>query len=163
MPNPETVTAGYGGLVTVSVVGQNGFAQAVNLSCGNLPSEVTCTFFTNPIAAGGGTTTLIVQTTAPHTCGTTAPYFAGGGAGPGIAPLALPALAGVLAMFVPGRRRWLRALMVAIVAAGAMQTIGCSTCTDLGTRPATYTIQVIGSAVGTSEVEMAPMTINVTI
>jgi hypothetical protein len=44
-----------------------------------------------------------------------------------------------------------------------MQITGCGTCTDLGTRPATYTIHVTGTASGTSEVESQAVAMNVTI
>jgi hypothetical protein len=66
-------------------------------------------------------------------------------------------------MFFPGRRRWLRALLVVIVAAGATQITGCGNCTDLGTRPNTYTIQVTGTAAGTGEVASQTITLNVII
>jgi hypothetical protein len=159
-PTPVSVGVGYATLLTVKVTGQNGFAQAVNLTCSNLPLEATCFFDTPQIATGGGTTELVVQTTAPHSCGTTQPYFLGSNGGPGIAPFAL---AGLLVLVLPGRRRWLRALVALIVVAAATQITGCGNCTDLGTRPATYTFQVTASSTGTSEVESQPVTITVTI
>jgi hypothetical protein len=159
-PTPVSVGVGYATLMTVKVTGQSGFAQAVNLTCSNLPLEATCFFDTPQIATGGGTTELVVQTTAPHSCGTTQPYFLGSNGGPGIAPFAL---AGLLVLVLPGRRRWLRALVALIVVAAATQITGCGNCTDLGTRPATYTFQVTASSTGTSEVESQPVTITVTI
>ncbi len=75
----------------------------------------------------------------------------------------LPALAGLIAIFVPGRRRWLRMLVALIAVAGAMQMTGCGNCTDLGTRPATYTIQVTGTAAGSGEVQSTSVTVNVVI
>jgi hypothetical protein len=166
-PTPVSVGVGYSSLFTVKVTGQNGFAQGVNLTCGNLPNEATCFFDNAQIAAGGGSTFLLVQTTAPHSCGTTQPYFLGGNGGnggaPGATPFVLPALASLLVLFLPGRRRWLRVLAVLIVVAGATQITGCGHCSDLGTRPATYTFQVTGSSTGTSEVHSQPVTITVTI
>jgi hypothetical protein len=163
-PNPATVGVGYSTLFTVTVTPQNGFSQSVNLACANLPSEVTCFFDTTSLLNGGGTTNLVVATTAPHSCGTTQPYFLGAnGGGPRIAPIALPALAGLLAMFLPGKRRWLRALIALAVAVTVTQMTGCGNCTDLGTRPATYTFQVTGSSATTSEVQSQPVTITVTI
>jgi hypothetical protein len=163
-PNPANAGVGYAAILSVSVTPLNGFAQNVNLACGNLPSEATCIFAPATIAGGSGTATLIVGTTAPHDCGTTQPYFLGGnGGGPGLAPLALPALAGLLAIFVPGKRRWLRALLAVLLAAGATQIVGCAICTDLGTKPATYTFQVTGTAADASEVESQAVTFNVTI
>jgi hypothetical protein len=166
-PNPVNIGVGYTTGLTVTV--SPGYSQAVTLSCGELPYEATCNFSAPVIPAGGGSVTMFVGTTAPHTCGTTQPYFLGSNRnGPALAPFALPALAGVLAIFLPGRRRWLRLLVVVIVATGAMQMTGCGHCTDLGTRPNTYTIQVTGSAPGTGpstppEVQTVPVTINVVI
>ena len=163
-PNPLSVGVGYAAILTVSVTPLNGFAQDVDLACGNLPSEATCTFSSPTIPGGSGSSTLIVGTTAPHDCGTTQPYFLGGnGGGRGLTPLALPALAGLLAIILPGKRRWLRALVAVLLAAGATQIVGCSTCTDLGTRPATYTFQVTGTAADGSASGSQAVTFNVTI
>jgi hypothetical protein len=138
--------------------------QVVFLNLSGLPIEATCTFVYPSIPAGGGTTALLLGTTAPHSCGTTQPYFLGErGGGPGLGTLAVPALAGLVAVFVPGRRRWLRGLMAIALATAAMQLSGCGNCTDLGTRPGTYTIQVIGASAGTSEVESQIVTVTVTI
>jgi hypothetical protein len=163
-PNPVTAGVGIAAALNIKVTPLNGFAQGVNVSCSNLPSETTCTFLNGFIAPGAGGTTLFVTTTAPHSCNATQPYFLGSnGGGSGIAPLALPAIAGLLVTFLPGRRRWLRALVAILVAAAASQVTGCGNCTDLGTRPATYTFQVTGTATGTSEVESQAVTLNVTI
>ena len=163
-PNPVSAGVGLGTLLLVTVTPQNGFSQGVNLTCSNLPNEASCIFVNPAIAAGGGATTLIVETTAPHTCGTTAPYFYGGtGKGPLAAPFALPALAGLMLLIVPGRRRWLRALVAMAVVAAITQISGCGTCTDLGTRPATYTFQVTGTAASSSTATTQTVTMNVTI
>ena len=173
---PATVQAGvgYATALTITVVPQNGFSQAVNLSCGALPYETTCAFLNTSIANGSGTTTLFVIPTAPHDCGGTQPYFLGrlrGGAGRVVgrashmAPLAAPALAGLVMLFVPGRgrRRLLRMLVVVVAAAAAMQMMGCGHCTDLGTRPATYTFQVTGTAAGSGEAQSQTVTLNVVV
>jgi hypothetical protein len=162
-PNPVTIGVGYGAILTVTVTPQNAFSQGVNLTCSNLPAEATCTFLNPSIAAGGGSTSLVVQTTSPHTCGTTTPYFYGSaGKGP-LAPFALPALAGLVLLFVPGKRRWLRALLAVAAVAAIAQISGCSTCTDLGTRPATYTFQVTGTAANSPTTQSQPVTMTVTI
>jgi len=163
-PNPVSVGVGYGAILSVTVAPQNGFSQGVNLTCTNLPTEASCTFLNPAIAAGGGATTLIVQTTSPHTCGTTTPYFYGGmGKGPLAAPFVLPALAGLALLIVPGRRRWLRALLAVVAIAAVTQISGCSTCTDLGTRPATYTFQVTGTAASSPTTQAQTVTMTVTI
>jgi hypothetical protein len=163
-PNPASAGVGYATLLTVTVTANNGFTEAVNLSCGNLPTEATCTFAPPATPSGGGITNLIVETTAPHSCGTTQPYFLGANrGGPHLAPFALPALAGLVAFLIPGKRRWLRSLMALIVVAAITQMTGCSTCTDLGTKPATYTFQVIGTSAVTGEVQSQTVTLNITI
>jgi hypothetical protein len=168
-PHPVGVEVGFGNLLSVTVTPANGFSQAVNLACGTLPTEMTCLFPDATVAAGGGPATLIVQTTAPHSCGSNVPYFEGenGGLGGRIFGrggfAALPALAGLIALFMPGRRRWLRMLVALIAVAGVMQMTGCGNCTDLGTRPATYTIQVTGTAAGSGEVQSTSVTVNVVI
>jgi hypothetical protein len=163
-PNPVSVGVGYAALLTVTVTPQNGFAEGVNLTCGNLPTEATCTFAPAAIASGGGTSQLIMLPTAPHSCGSNTPYFVGGnGGGPSTAPFVLPALAGLLTIFLPGKRRWLRALAVVLLAAGAAQIAGCGNCTDLGTRPGSYTFQVVGTSTGTGTTESQGVTLNITI
>jgi hypothetical protein len=161
-----TVTVGVGRSVSleIAITPLNGFPQGVVLGCSNLPPETTCTFANPVIPPGGGSTTLLLSTTAPHSCGSTQPYFEGGvGSGPGVAPLALPVLAGVVAVLLPGRRRWLRALIAIAAVAGVIQISGCGNCTDLGTRPNTYTIQVTGTAAGVTQVQTQNIVLTVTI
>jgi hypothetical protein len=163
-PNPLSLGVGTGAQLAVTVTQLTSFATAVDLSCSGLPTEATCQFVNAAIASGGGTTTLVLGTMAPHSCGSATPYFVGsngGGAG-----IAVPVLAGLIAVFVPGRRRrWLRGLIALAAVAAAMQLSGCGNCTDLGTRPGTYMVQVVGTATGsgTSEVEKAIVTFTVTI
>jgi hypothetical protein len=166
-PNPASVGVGNSSGLTVTVSALNGFNFGVNLACANLPAEMSCTFLNSTLTPGAttpGSTTLFVGTSAPHACGTTQPYFTGGNhGGPGLMPVALPSLAGLLALLLPGRRRWLRMLVAIVAVATAMQVTGCGNCTDLGNRPGTYTFQVTGTSTGTSEVESQTVTLNVTL
>ncbi len=130
-----TVGVGRSANLTVTVTPQSGFNLPVDLSCTHLPTESACTFGQHTIPAGGGTTTLQVSTIAPHDCGSSTPYFLGASFGLFLLPF--------------GKRKRLRGLMVALVALGTVSALtGCGTCTDLGTRPGSYTIQVIGTASG---------------
>ena len=146
-----STTVGVGRMTNlmVTVTTQPGFAQPVELSCADLPTEAACTFGTRTISAGGGATTLVVSTIAPHDCGSTTPYFAS---------FAGPMMAGMLLLFVPRRKRGMKGLLIALVAVcGIASLTGCGTCTDLGTKPGSYTIRVIGTAAGgvvTSKVRM---------
>ena len=140
--------------------------SSITLSCGNLPNESTCTFLSTVIPLSNGSTRLLLSTMAPHNCGGTQPYFTGSnGLTPTspLAPIAIPMLAGLAVIFIPGRRRWLRALIATVAIATAMQITGCGNCTDLGTQPKSYTLQIIGVAAGTNEQESQYVTLNVTV
>lgn len=160
-PATLDIGVGYTGAVNVTIVSNNGFNAPVNLSCGPLPNEARCTFV-NPTINGAGTTTLFIATSAPHDCNNSTPYFLGSNSGLGLRSLALPAMAGLIVFCVPGRRRWLRSLVMLVIVAGAMQTSGCGHCTDLATRPGTYTVTVNASTGGSSgQTQSQPVKIHV--
>jgi hypothetical protein len=138
----------------VAVAPQTGYMQPVQLSCADLPSEMACTFAARTIPAGGGTTTLQLSTTAPHSCA-----VAASGTTTASLPLAGTTLAALIILFIPGkRRRAVRGFLVGSVALCGMATLsGCGVCTDLGTKPGSYTIRVIGTSganVVTTQVQM---------
>jgi parallel beta-helix repeat protein len=165
---PSSLSVGVGGSLTVNIaVAALATPQIVTLACSNLPTETACSFANPVIPAAGGSTTLVISTTAPHDCGSSQPYFIGyrsHGTGGGPLAYALPALAGIAFVLIPGRRRWLRALMALIAIAVAMQITGCGNCTDLGTRPNTYTIQITGTASGAgAPAELQNVVLNVTL
>jgi hypothetical protein len=141
-----TVGVGRTADLIVSVSSPQGvIPPAVQLSCSGMPWESACTLGVQTIPAGGGSTTLQVSTMAPHDCGSTTPYFLSAGM-----PFAGPALAGLMVLFVPGKKRrgW-KGLLIALIAICGMTALtGCGTCTDLGTRPGSYTIKVIATAIG---------------
>ena len=136
---------GVGGMANlqVAVAPQTGYMQPVQLSCADLPSESACTFAAHTIPAGGGTTTLQLSTMAPRSC-----EVAASGSTTASLPFAGTTVAALLVLFVPGkRRRAIKGLLVALIALGGMSTLsGCGACTDLGTKPGTYTIRVIGTS-----------------
>jgi hypothetical protein len=138
-----TPTVDIGGVVnlTVTVAPQQGSLGPVQLSCAKLPEESACTFGEGTLSANGGTTTLQISTMAPHSCATeTSSVGSFGG----------PVLAGLLLLALPWRRRRpLRGLLLLLVAASGVASLsGCGNCTDLGTRPGDYTVQVIGATAG---------------
>jgi len=94
---------------------------------------------------------------APHDCGSTTPYSAG-------LPFAGSTVAGLLIMLVPGRRR-LKGTLACLVALAGLTTItGCGNCTDLGTKPGTYTFNVIGTSTGApSAVVSQKVTLKITL
>jgi hypothetical protein len=152
-PSPVTLAAGATANLMVTVVALNGYNQSITLGCANLPSEATCAFANTVIPAGGGSTTLLLSTTGPHACGSTQPYGVGsiGPMGlPVMAPFAGSVLVGLGVFLLPGRRRWLRALLVTAAITCTLQMTACGNCTDLGTRPNTYTLQVNGTALSST-------------
>jgi len=147
-----TITVAAGDTVSVPVAMKmtSGMAKAVNLSCSGLPEEASCSYVPGSAAANTAQmATLRISTAAPRDCGASTPY--GAPTKSAAVPMAGPALAGILLLMAPRRRRALRGLLVVLCTVGAMGVMsGCGTgnCTDLGTRPGTYTITVTGSAGG---------------
>jgi Bacterial Ig-like domain (group 3)/FG-GAP-like repeat/FG-GAP repeat len=136
---------GVGGVASlqVAVAPQTGYMQPVQLSCADLPSEAACTFAAHTIPAGGGTTTLQLSTSAPRSCA-----VADTGTTTANLPFAGTTLGALIVLFIPGkRRRAIKGLLVALIALCGMATLsGCGACTDLGTKPGSYTIRVIGTS-----------------
>jgi hypothetical protein len=146
-----TVVAGETAVVPVKVQAGSGFAKAIALSCSGLPDEASCSSATATAAsAATSSLTLKIKTAAPRDCGASSPY--GSSSPTASLPVAGPVLAGLLLALIPRRRRAIKGLLAALCAVTAMAAItGCGTgnCTDLGTRPGTYTIIITGSTGGT--------------
>jgi hypothetical protein len=136
---------GVGGVASlqVAVAPQTGYMQPVQLSCADLPSEAACTFAAHTIQAGGGTTTLQLRTMAPRSCA-----VADSGSSAAGLPFAGSVVAALLVLFIPGkRRRGIKGLLMALIALSGMVALsGCGACTDLGTKPGSYAIRVIGTS-----------------
>ncbi len=77
-----TITVAAGDTVSVPVVvnGGSGAAKAVSLSCSGLPEEASCSYVSGSsgAAAGAGTATLRIATSAPRDCGSSTPYGVSG-------------------------------------------------------------------------------------
>jgi pseudomonalisin len=137
---------------TVSVVGTNGFAGSVSLTCAvttsvsNVSDMPTCSLSPASITISGAaasTSTLTIDTTAPSSSANEKPSFFGPAAGG-------TALALVLFFFAPRRRRnWLAMAALLVLTA----TLGLTACgkkgnSNMGTTPGSYTVTVTGT--GTS-------------
>ena len=126
-----TVVAGRTVVIPVMMAAGTGVAaKAMTASCAGLPDEASCEY-----VAG----TVRIQTAGPRDCGTTKPY--------GVAGLSIagPMMAGLLVLLVPRRRKtWkgLLAVTCAVLVLGAASGCGTGNCTDLGSRPGTYTVTV---------------------
>jgi hypothetical protein len=139
-----TIAAGETALIPVKIAGPSSLAKSITLTCSGLPDESSCsTSSVTPASAASSTATLRITTAGPRDCGSSMPYS-------GSLPYAGPALAFLLVL-IPKRSRALKTLLTALFTLTTFATLtGCGTgnCTDLGTRPGTYTITVTGSAQG---------------
>jgi N-acetylmuramoyl-L-alanine amidase. len=71
-PAAQTVTAGQQTTYTATVTPSGGFTSAVDLVVSGLPVNAIASWSTNPVAGGGGMSTLTVTTSASTPVGTTA-------------------------------------------------------------------------------------------
>jgi hypothetical protein len=139
-----TTTVGGTMNLQIAVVPQTGYLPMVQLSCGDLPTEATCEFATQTIPGGGGITTLQLSVMPPRSCEVADSESRTAGL-----PIGSTTLAALIVTLLPGKRRAIKCLLVAVVAIFGMASLtGCSSCTDLGTKPGSYTIRVIGTEVG---------------
>jgi hypothetical protein len=142
-----SATTAVGGTVSlqVTVTPQTGYTQPVQLSCSDLPSEATCAFAASTIPGGGGTTTLQLSVMAPRSCAVADSESRTAGL-----PFAGTTLAALVVLLLPGkRRRTIRNLLMVVLAlCGTASLTGCGACTNLGTKPGSYTIRVIGTGTG---------------
>lgn len=140
-PASHTVYTGEKATSIVTVVPGTGFTLDVALTCSGLPANTTCSLTPATVTGGSGTSTLVIQTTAPSQTTTAANRREG----------AWPLLAGLL-LLVPRRfRRWRGWTMgVLLVASLALTTVtGCGGSGALagGTPTGSQTITITGTAV----------------
>jgi hypothetical protein len=160
-PSSVTMAAGDFGTVQLTVTSQNGFSEAVNLSCSGLPNSSQCLFnpvVTTPPANGSTISALQLTTEAPSGIRTMlrepGPFGRSGIAYALVIPGVL-ALAGVGAL----RRKHSGALrllgLAMLLAAGSLGLGGCNAryayehhhpAQNYGTKPGTYTIVIAAYA-----------------
>ena len=142
-----TVVTGESVNLLITVAPRVGTIQPVQLSCNDLPAESACTFGMATLPANGGTTSLQISTMAPHSCQSDTPYSQSAAI-----PFAEPALAGLMLLFLPLRRRKpIKSLLIVLVAAcGIASLMGCGgNCSDLGTRPGDYAVRIVAASTDT--------------
>lgn len=154
-PSSATVTPGQFSTIELTVTSQNGFSEAVNLSCSGLPGASTCNF--NPVVLtppANGSTASAMQITTEAPSGINSRNqspFGGKAAAYAIVIPGMLALAGVGAL----RRRHLGALRVLGIAlllgAASMGLTACNQrysyehyhpAPNYGTLPGSYTIVI---------------------
>ncbi|MEI9968642.1 MAG: Ig-like domain-containing protein [Terracidiphilus sp.] len=140
--------ASTGNTATISVVGTNGFSGTVNLTCSIAPVAAidppTCTLSPSSVTLSGTTTqtsTLTVTTTAA-----TSDLIQ-----PAWRPAAGTALAVILMLAIPRRRRSWLAMLVLLAIAVCGTFVGCGGKSgggggNSGTSAGTYTVTVTGTS-----------------
>jgi Bacterial Ig-like domain (group 3) len=141
-----------GNTATISVVGTNGFSGTVNLSCAITPVAAsdppTCTLSPSSVTLSGTTaqtSTLTVSTTGA-TSAMNRPLWR---------PVGGTALAAVLMLLLPRRRRSWLAMIVLLAIAVCAGIAGCGgggskSSGNPGTTAGTYTVTVTGTAGSTT-------------
>lgn len=165
-PAPVTIGAGDTGVLLVKVQALGGFNQQVKLSCAGLPQETTCAFVQPVMPAGGGSTTLQVAVSAPHSCDNNTPYFVSQASEPAAtAKVAMGVLLSGGLVFAGIRRRrkmLVGTIFLLLLSLGGFAMIsGCGACTDLGTKPGVYSFTVVGTAGGEVESQKIPLTVTI--
>jgi hypothetical protein len=145
---PTTLNAlvGAANPIAVTIQEVNGYSEPVALTCTGLTNEATCTFEPSTVAAGGGTATLYLTPAAPHACGSNVPFFVASNGMRNVAEggLGLASLLVLLGFTTRRRRKLLQAALLVLALCAMPLLNGCGTvgCTDLGTKPGTYSFTV---------------------
>jgi hypothetical protein len=141
-----------GNTAIISVVGTNGFSGTVNLSCDITPIAAndppSCTLSPSSVTLSGTTaqtSTLTVSTTAASSA-LIRPLWR---------PIGGTALAVVLMLFLPRKRRSWLAMLVLLAIAASLGVAGCGgggskSSGNPGTAAGTYTVTVTGTSGSTS-------------
>jgi hypothetical protein len=156
-PSSLTIKNGQSGTATVSVFPLGGFAQAVQLSCGNLPTNLTCTFSPASVTPDG-----IHPANAALTISTTHMVAKQFGSGRLWAISSTFALGFVLLPFGT-RRRLKTGLVVLCLFTVALAAAGCGSSGSNSTSGAvgTYNITITATSAGVPNAKTAQVTVNV--
>jgi Bacterial Ig-like domain (group 3)/FG-GAP-like repeat len=167
-PASATITSGQSATFTVTVTPAGGFATAVTLSCGALPSQASCAFATPSVTPGGGQPVQVKLTvsTAASTANLRRSSLGLPRREPWIPAGAVVSLAGLLGLARVRRAslRWRQLLqaMALLTIAWALSAsfIGCgggggTTPSNPGTPAGTSTISISATATGSSSPQTA--------
>ncbi len=118
-PGSVTIEKGSSTAVSVDVVPLSGFAQTVQLSCGQLPTNLTCTFKQNSVALDGVNPSVVTLTIANGQ-----KQSSNIGINPWGSAAASIALAGLL-LPLGMRRQWKRTFAILFLLSAGLYGTGC--------------------------------------
>jgi len=159
-----SIQTGHQGSIAIHIKSINGFADALDLSCGNLPSYATCTFTNSGPSLSSGQV-IDAQITIGTTAGATAQNRISTGYMPISLAFALPGLVLLL------RRRIRTGLLLVIACLILTAAEGCGgggsgggsgTQTQPSTPPGTYNISIIANGKSTQLQHVANVAVTVT-
>lgn len=162
-PPSNSVYTGEKATYTVTITPGAGFTFDTPLSCSNLPDFSSCSFTPNPVPNSKGTSTWVIQTSAPS-------QSAAANRSPRL-PWQLPAgsvgLAAIALFVLPKRFRRRGAFLATLVVLTFNMMLGCSSPRRLtgGTTPGTYTVTVTAAVdeSGTGYIVSHSATANLTV
>lgn len=128
-PSSLTLTAGQYGTVDLTITSQNGFSEAVNLSCSGLPGASNCNFtpaVATPAANGTALSSLQITTTARSGLGSDrGPEPLGGSHA--VYAVVIPGVLALAGIGAIRRRNGLKILgLVLLLAAGSLGLTACN-------------------------------------
>ena len=118
-PASQTIYTGEAVSYTVTIAPGAGFNLPVALGCTQLPTNTTCSFAPATVPGGSTTSTLVVQTSAPHPA-----------ANASVLPvkLRITLLSGLLLLIIPRRQRGSRKMGALLLIFFALFTVGITGC-----------------------------------
>lgn len=168
-PASATVTPGQSATFTITVTPAGGFATAVTLSCGALPSQASCAFATPSVtpSAGQPVQLMLTVSTAASTADLRQNPLGLPGREPWFPAGAVVSVAGLLGLARVRRashrwRQWLQAVAVLTTACAlSLSLLGCgggggsTTPSNPGTPAGTSSISISATATGSSSPQTA--------
>ena len=140
-----SVTSGSSGTVTISVAASGGFAGTVGLSCGALPSPLTCSFAPGSLVFAGGDNTL-TSTLTINTAGNVSRLIAPQGSSSVIGSIAMCSLLPIFGLITLRRRAAGRVVLLSLVlllSFGAVLGLsGCGSNSSSGAHTGNYSVSV---------------------
>jgi hypothetical protein len=166
-PPTLTLQSSQNATVTINLSSNNGYADTVDLGCGELPSGVNCHFSSNSVALKAGSAEniqLTIDTNSPLNGGATAMNSTPGARSFSLAGLFAPVafVFGFVLWHFRKRHALAFAAMLALFLSGAFLVTGCAGFSQSTAAAGTYTIQVTGVGSASNITHYQDITLTIT-